>query len=288
MVYVRHDPREPAYRIGYETWMARSRDLIEWQVIGRLLSQTGIGWDGLQVNGGILLIDPTWGGGGEPEKYDGKYWMSYVGGALPGYEPDPLNIGMATSDSLDDAHEWSRFPEPILRAGLDDARPFEAKTLYKSTVIRDPELRLGSPFVMYYNAKRPPVSVEAIGMAVSDDMRVWRRYGENFVLESGRPNTAWNIAGDPQLIRFDDLWVMHYFVAYTRAEGGGYACDTFAVSRDLVNWTRWDGPPLIEPSEPYDKTFAHKPVVLKYDNTVYHFYCAVGDQGRGLALATSV
>ena len=66
-----------------------------------------------------------------------------------------------------------------------------------------------------------------------------------------------------------------------------HAFDTFACSYDLVNWTKWEGPHLIEPSEPYDKTFAHKPWLLKHDGVVYHFYCAVGDQGRVIALATS-
>jgi hypothetical protein len=38
---------------------------------------------------------------------------------------------------------------------------------------------------------------------------------------------------------------------------------------------------------PHRQTFAHKPSVLKLDGVVYHFYCAVGDQGRVIALATS-
>ena len=46
-------------------------------------------------------------------------------------------------------------------------------------------------------------------------------------------------------------------------------------------------PVRIQPGEPYDKTYAHKPWVLKYNGAVYHFYCAVGDQGRAIALATS-
>jgi predicted GH43/DUF377 family glycosyl hydrolase len=65
------------------------------------------------------------------------------------------------------------------------------------------------------------------------------------------------------------------------------AFDTFAVSRDLVHWTKWDGPHLVEPSEPWDATFAHKPWLLKHEGVVYHYYCAVGDKGRCIALATS-
>jgi len=65
------------------------------------------------------------------------------------------------------------------------------------------------------------------------------------------------------------------------------AFDTFACSHDLVNWTKWTGAHLIEPSEPWDATFAHKPWMLKHDGVVYHFYCAVGNEGRCIALATN-
>jgi hypothetical protein len=55
-----------------------------------------------------------------------------------------------------------------------------------------------------------------------------------------------------------------------------------------VNWTKWTGPDLISPSESWDKTFAHKPWMIKHEGVVYHFYCAVSKEGgRVLALATS-
>ena len=91
------------------------------------------------------------------------------------------------------------------------------------------------------------------------------------------------ISGDPQIVRMGDIWVMHYFGAFWKPK----AFDTFAASRDLVHWTRWDGPHLIEPSEPWDAEYAHKPWLLKHKGVVYHFYCAVGNQGRAIALATS-
>jgi len=54
-----------------------------------------------------------------------------------------------------------------------------------------------------------------------------------------------------------------------------------------VHWTKWDGAPLVGPGEPYDRAYAHKPWVVKWKGVVYHFYCAVGDEGRVIALATS-
>ena len=286
MNFMRFDKTVPEERRGYETWLAKSRDLIHWEVMGRVMRQTAQGWDALQASGGITLIDPAFTGSYAPEPYDGVYWMRYLGGALPGYETDPLHIGLACSAAPGEAMEWKRLPEPVLSPDDADARPFEKTTLYKSCILRDRDKTLGAEFVMYYNAKRQPFSIEKIGMAVSDDMRIWRRYGADYVMESGRPDTAWHIAGDPQIIRFEDLWVMHYFVAYA-ADDGLTAYDTFAVSRDLVHWTRWEGEPLITPSIPEDQTFAHKPYLVNWDGRVYHFYCAVGTKGRGLAVAVS-
>ncbi len=72
------------------------------------------------------------------------------------------------------------------------------------------------------------------------------------------------------------------------ASAGNVGYETcLARSADLLHWTKWTGPDLIQSSVPWDKTYAHKPWVIKHDGVVYHFYCAVGDQGRVIALATS-
>jgi hypothetical protein len=82
-------------------------------------------------------------------------------------------------------------------------------------------------------------------------------------------------------VKHRDLWVMFYFGAFWKPK----AFDTFACSYDLVHWAPWKGPHLVEPSEPWDREYAHKPWVLKYNGVVYHYYCAVGDRGRVIALA---
>jgi predicted GH43/DUF377 family glycosyl hydrolase len=170
---------------------------------------------------------------------------------------------------------------PVLSIAQPDARPFESVTLYKSTIIRDATGALGYPFVMFYNGKTAASSHEAIGMAVSKDLVHWIRYGDAPVVDNapGRPA----ISGDPQIVKLGNLWVMFYFGFRWQP----HAFDTFACSHDLVHWTKWTGQTLVAPSEPWDKTFAHKPWLLKHDGVVYHFYCAVGDQGRVIALATS-
>ncbi|HSH09336.1 MAG TPA: hypothetical protein VK995_03040 [Oceanipulchritudo sp.] len=270
--------------IGYETHLAVSDDLLNWERLGKILSFRQSGWDKWQVDAGLALFDYEWGGSAALQPYEGKYWATYIGGAKQGYETDPLSMGLAWTDAPDVAKEWVRYEgNPILHPGQLDVRPFEAKTLYKSHVIWDKSEHLGYPFVMYYNGKQAGGGGhEAIGMAVSDDMRNWKRLGDTHIIYNG-PESRWSISGDPQITRLGDLWVMFYFGAFWKPG----AFDTFACSYDMVNWTKWEGPHLIEPSEPWDKQFAHKQWIIKHDGVVYHFYCAVGDQDRVIALATS-
>ncbi|BET68328.1 hypothetical protein ASA1KI_32460 [Opitutales bacterium ASA1] len=270
-------------KIGYQTFLARSDDLLTWEKLGPVLSFSKQGWDAWQADAGLSLYDTDWPGTHEIRTHDGKYWMTYIGGALQGYETDPLSIGIATTTTPHEPREWTRLPQnPILSPEQSDVRWWETSTLYKSAVIHDPAETLGWPFVMYYNAKFPPDGNEFIGMAVSRDMVSWIRYGDDPVIRN-KGTSRWAISGDPQIARIGEVWVMFYFGAFWKPN----AFDTFACSYDLVNWTKWEGPHLVEPSEPWDKQFAHKPWLLKHDGVVYHFYCAVGDQGRVIALATS-
>jgi hypothetical protein len=263
---------------GYETHLAVSSDLLNWKPMGKILSFREPGnWDANQAAGYIALQDPTWGGSGRIGRFRGRYWMSYLGGALEGYETDPLAIGMAWTKDPYKAAPWNRLPEAVLTRDQPDCRYWEKLTQYKSNIIRDPEMQTGYPFVMFYNGKTES-GYERIGMAVSKDMKTWKRFGEEPVIDNGS-----GISGDPQLVRIGDLWVMFYFGAFWQPK----AFDTFACSYDLVHWKKWDGPHLVEPSEPWDQEFAHKPWIIKHNGVVYHYYCAVGDQGRVIALATS-
>lgn len=272
-------------KVGYETLLAESVDLLTWKPLGKILPFAQTGWDAWQGDGGFALVDPEWGGGAKLQSFAGKFWMTYIGGAQHGYEPDPLSIGLAWTTTPTEARPWTRFAEnPILAPGDKDVRAFEARTLYKSQVIWDRAETLGAPFVMFYNGKEQGGGGhEKIGMAISKDMTHWQRYGAEPVI-ANVGESKWAISGDPQIVRMGELWVMFYFGAFWKPN----AFDTFAVSCDLVHWTKWDGPDLIAPSEPWDKQFAHKPWVLKHGGVVYHFYCAVGSEGRAIAVATSV
>jgi predicted GH43/DUF377 family glycosyl hydrolase len=263
---------------GYETWLAHSEDLLQWESKGKILSFTEGTWDANQKAGYPALVNTEWGGNYEVEKFQDRYWMTYLGGSSSGYEAGTLKVGLASSTSLTEVRHWTTAHEPLLSPEDGDARWFENKTIYKSYVIRDRDLHTGYPFVMYYNAKGDTAEYESIGMAVSEDLKTWKRYGKNPVITKHQ-----GICGDAQIVKMGNLYVMFYFGAFWKAG----AFERFAVSYDLVHWTDWEGADLVASSEPFDKQYAHKPWVIKWKGIVYHFYNAVGDRGRVIALATS-
>ncbi|SFD25149.1 glycoside hydrolase family protein [Spirosoma endophyticum] len=284
MTYLIYDGR------GYETWLAKSNDLLNWETMGRIMSfSDSTQWDANQKAGYNALQNYQWGGNYELQKYQNRYWLSYIGGAARGYEAGDLSIGIAsTMQDPAKVHEWQRQSKPVLTAKDADTRWWENRKLYKSTVIHDPKKLTGHPFVMYYNANGDTTGVnktrwfERIGMAVSDDMLSWQRFHKEPVMMHPA-----GITGDAVIQKIDNLYVMFYFGAFWEDRKGAF--NRFAVSTDLVNWTDWTGANLVEPSEPYDDLYAHKSFVMKHKGVVYHFYCAVNKaEQRGIAVATSV
>ena len=88
MTYIVYDGK------GYETWLAESSDLLNWKTKGKLLSFTEGTWDANQKAGYMALVDIEWGGNYTVKKYNGKYWMSYLGGSSAGYEAGELGVGL--------------------------------------------------------------------------------------------------------------------------------------------------------------------------------------------------
>ncbi|NDV83261.1 beta-galactosidase [Bacteroides sp. 51] len=290
MTFVVYNGRFGTDGRGYETWLAESDNLLEWTTKGRLLAYRDNAWDKSQRGGFPALPDMEWGGSYELQPWKGKYWMTYIGGPNPGYETGPLSIGLAWTkgQNLGQAIEWEAMDKPIMSSTDKDAQWFENITEYKSTVYWDKAETFGYPFVMFYNAggRHPETNLkgERVGIALSKDMKKWKRYEGNPVFTH---ETEGTITGDAHIQKFGDVYVMFYFSAFDPTRRYK-AFNTFACSYDLINWTDWQGEDLIIPSKDYDNLFAHKSYVINYEGVVYHFYCATNkyDQ-RGIAVATS-
>ena len=266
---------------GYETHAYKSKDLTHWEYVSTILHRSDNNrWDSRQCAGYAAFTEPRFGKSPVQERIDGRLYLAYLAGNSNGYEPDPLYMGLCYHDKpfSDDV---TRLSEPILRPDDKDTRPFEDKTLYKSCMFRDEIGASCHKYVNAYNAKGHD-DRERIFLAVSDDVQHWERYGDSAVIDNTHDNNY--ISGDPQIIFIDDMYVMIYF----RYDKGKGAYNTFAASYDLVNWTKWDGQPLIYPEMPFENVHAHKPWLFVHDGIVYHFYCACNtEKERFIALATS-
>lgn len=305
MTYVVYNGKDGLDGRGYETWLATSDDLLHWQTQGRILSYKDDGWDMNQRGGFPALIDWTWDGSYELGDYKSRHWMTYIGGHGTGYEAvrEPLNIGIAwTKSDITQAHEWQSAEKPLLSINDKDVQWWEKLVQYKSSIYsltpspspkgegsHLPKDLRKYRFIMFYNAgginPANNLKAERIGIALSNDLKKWKRYDGNPIFAN---EVGGIITGDAQIAKMDDLYVMFYFKAYDPSRKYN-AFNTFAVSRDLINWQRWEGNDLVWPTKPYDEMFAHKSYVVKHNGVVYHFYCAVNnDQQRGIAVATSV
>jgi len=275
---------------GYETWLAQSKDLVQWKKRGKLFGWAdSTRWDGHQRAGYPSLIETAWGGSYRWKKASGKYWLSYFGGSTRGYEAGDLSVGMASSKKA--PHKlgnWKSSDAPVLSAKDSNTGWWENKKIFKSSVIYAPGNATGYPYLMFYNANGDSAInqlstrwYERIGMAASENMHSWHR-----LFSQPLVHHPMGITGDGVIQKIDSLWVMFYFGAFWK--GRKDAFNRFACSYDLIHWRDWNGEDLIQSSEPYDARFAHKSYVLQHKGIVFHFYCAVDAKDhRAIALATS-
>jgi predicted GH43/DUF377 family glycosyl hydrolase len=269
---------------GYETHLSMSDDLIHWVYAGTVFKRNDLNhWDSKQCAGYVAFPNIEFGKSNQLQKINGHYYISYLAGNSDGYEPDPLLMGLAYTDNPIDPDGFTRFENPILRPDDADCRENESKTLYKSYIFQDTEHLTGYCYVNVYNAKNEK-NRECIFLSVSNDVHYWERYGDKPIIDDITEESNVLICGDPQIVKINDIYVMFYY----KYDASKPAYNTFACSYDLVNWTKWQGKPLIQSQYEWENVHAHKSWVIKHDDVVYHFYCAVNSKNeRFIALATS-
>jgi hypothetical protein len=265
---------------GYQTALAVSDDLVQWEYRGLVM---GYGAPGAYDHGGVTF------GGALFESYDvkaprllkrwqDKYWVLY--GCYPrqgGYELRPGAEGLAWSD---DGVRWHRASpdKPVL--SIEGAAEWEKDCIYQPWLLEHE-----GAFFNFYNAAKG--SIEQMGVATSTDLRNWERYAGNPIVRNGGPGAYdEKFCSDGKVFRDGDHWTMIYFGV---GQGGAHIMAAF--SRDLLHWTKRDEPLYKAGGHPggLDAQYAHKVSVVYNpgNDTLYMFYCAVGPQGRGIALLTN-
>jgi len=265
---------------GYNSFVAESDDLLHWRHKGLAM---GYGPEGAFDHGGCVV------GAFLYESYEvkaprvlkkreGKYWSLY--GCYPlqgGYELRPGYEGVAVSD---DGLRWRRAKDAHTLSVHDaDCAAWEQDCIYQPWLVEH-----DGRFFDFYNAANGPV--EQTGLAFSTDLLDWSRYSANPVVRNRPGGFDEQFASDPKVFRDGDHWTMLYF-----GVGRGGAHIMAAFSRDLLHCTA-DPEPLYKASgnpSGLDATYAHKISLVHNprNDTLYLFYCAVGNKGRGIGLLTS-
>lgn len=268
---------------GYDSHLATSEDLLHWKYVCQTTFRNeNNAWDSKQIALYAAYVENDLYGKYRLQQVNGKYHFAYLGGCLDGYETDPLMIGQCKTADICDANQYERFPTPRLNPTDSDARKGETLTLYKSDMFIDEAKTTGYTYVNAYNAKAENHK-ESIYLAVSKNGEDWERYGNRAIIFDDTPEQSQQINGDPQILKYKDIYIMLYFVLEN-----GRTYDTFACSYDLEHWTKWKGKPLIESEEEWEDLYAHKPCLVVENEVVYHFYCAVNKRGeRFIALTTN-
>ncbi len=274
---------------GYQTGLARSRDLLGWDKLGLLLKRgEGRAWDRANAAGTWLLCENDLAQPRTLHKWDGKYWMAYHSYPGEGYETGPARIGLAwtTDESL---MTWQRLPEPVLVP--EDGAAWERAGLYKECLVHH-----AGVFYLFYNAKDQAQDwTEQTGVATSTDLAAWTRYPGNPVLRVSPGRWDSRFCSDPCVVWAGDRWAMYYFGYDSR-----HAQEGISFSQDLLHWNKHPEPVLrVGPPGSLDSIHAHKPAVIRLAGVLYHFYCAcrpaqpgdpavnLGDEFRCITLATS-
>lgn len=162
----------------------------------------------------------------------------------PEMRHDLARIGLATSENLVD---WTYHGEIM---SLGDPGSWDDMTQWTGSVIRHD----GVAYLFYTGrTKTESGLVQRIGLAVSDDLRSWRKIDGNPVLEAASP---WYIAPapdgrtrsdcrDPWVLWNNDRWLMYYTASAPGEPWDARGVVGIATSDDLVRWS--PGPPVVAP-----------------------------------------
>jgi predicted GH43/DUF377 family glycosyl hydrolase len=197
--------------------------------------------------------------------------MTYVGHDGIGYQ-----TGLACSDDL---VNWTKLG---LIIGRDPASPFRRYSIGLTSVLRENSLfsagahkkvngrYLGSWLAFPEQGHEAGPAV--IGLAWSDDLIHWDLTDPILRPEDG---AAWERGGlyKSCLLEQDGTYYLFYN-AKDRTHGPWREQTGMAMSRDLQEWTRYSGNPVIPngPKGSPDELFASDPVVMKSDSTWLVFY----------------
>ena len=206
-----------------------------------------------------------------------RFYMTYVGFDGEGYQ-----TGLASSEDL---KTWKK-EGVILRRNPQN--PVTRYNIALTWILRENDVfsagelkKIGGRYLGAYHAYPKPGLEEGpavIGLATSEDLRHWDVQEPCLRPEDG---AAWERAGLYKACLLEDRGTFHIFYNAKNQPENWHEQTGFATSRDLKQWTRFAGNPVLRngPRGSPDERFASDPCVLRYRKQWAMFYFGLDDQG---------
>lgn len=214
---------------------------------------------------------------------NGRFYMTYVGHDGIGYQ-----TGLACSDDL---IHWKKLGRII---GRDPRSSFRRYSIGLTSVLRDHDLfsagelkKINGRYLgswLAFPEQGHEAGPAVIGLASSDDLMNWDLTEPILRPEEG---AAWECGGLFKSYLLEEKGVYYLFYnAKNKARGLLNEQTGMATSRDLREWTRHPGNPIIPngPAGSPDEQFASDPVVMKVGTTwaIFYFGLAADRHAREL------
>ncbi|MFN7996460.1 MAG: hypothetical protein U0Q18_22805 [Bryobacteraceae bacterium] len=266
---------------GYQTGLATSTDLVRWTREGCILRRDPASpVTRFNVAMNWIVRENPLRSAGRLTRIRDRFLGAYHAYPQPGYESGPAVIGLCWSDDL---RHW-QLDQPCLHPNNGEA--WERGGLYKPCLVEHQGW-----FYLFYNAKTAGSNDwrEQTGLAISADLRTWRRHtGNPILINGGAGSPDERFASDPCVVRDGETWAIFYY----GLDAQGRARDLLATGKDFFHPEK-SKEILVDVGQPgsVDETYAHKPSVVYHDGCLYHFYCAVSGKYpkeiRGISVARS-
>lgn len=203
----------------------------------------------------------------------GKYYLFYSGKSginLIGNIPLQMrqDIGVVISSDL---KKWQRFENnPILSPGLGRG------DWDNGLVCHGYILKVAKNYYMFYDGSSKDLWKESIGLAVSQDLKNWKRVLKNPVLESDSFWWDTHHVSRCCVIKGHD----NYYYMFFAGHNGKCERIGIAKSKDLKKWNKFIKEPVINlgAKGSWDETFVSDPKVLKIDK--YYLMSYTGYKGN--------
>jgi len=272
---------------GYQTGLASSRNLTEWEKLGCILRRdpaSSVARYNVAMN--WILRENALRSPGRLKKVGGRLLGVFHAYPNPGYESGPAVIGLCWGRDL---MNWE-LGDVILRP--EEGADWEQGGLYKPCLVEH-----AGTYYLFYNAKTKSLPKtqgggwrEQIGLATSRDLKHWTRCQCNPIIVNGPPG-SWDerFASDPCVVLDGGRWAVFYY----GLDRKGVARDLLALGRDPFHMEKVKRILVdVGPPGSIDSTYAHKPSIVYHQGALYHFYCAVSGRWprevRGISVARSV